>query len=103
MFEMIFSLTGGCPESHYCPLGTTDPIACPAGTYNDLTHQKICKSCEPGYYCVANSTTYLSTPCPTGKKKSRRNEIICLTLDIHIRFFKYCELGIQELYNMVKC
>lgn len=78
MFDMIFSLTGGCPESHYCPLGTTDPIACPAGTYNDLTHQKICKSCEPGYYCVANSTTYLSTPCPTGKKKSRRNEIICL-------------------------
>lgn len=59
-------MLGGCPESHYCPLGTTDPIACPAGTYNDLTHQKICKMCEPGYYCLANSTTYLSTPCPKG-------------------------------------
>lgn len=67
---IVFSLTGGCPESHYCPLGTTDPMACPSGTYNDLTHQKICKTCEPGYYCVANSTTYLSTPCPTGKKKT---------------------------------
>lgn len=87
MFDMIFSLTGGCPESHYCPLGTTDPIACPAGTYNDLTHQKICKSCEPGYYCVANSTTYLSTPCPTGKKKIEE-VTYAFAFDIRIRFLE---------------
>lgn len=90
MFDMIFSLTGGCPESHYCPLGTTDPIACPAGTYNDLTHQKICKSCEPGYYCVANSTTYLSTPCPTGKKKVEEWN--------HMPYFRYPYQILQILW-----
>ncbi|RUS80923.1 hypothetical protein EGW08_011304, partial [Elysia chlorotica] len=43
-----------------------DPIGCPAGSYTDLTNQDVCQTCEAGYYCLSNSTTYLSTPCPTG-------------------------------------
>lgn len=64
---MLLMFTGGCPEGHYCPQNTTDPIGCAAGTYQDLTHQSSCKTCVQGYYCLANSTTYLSTPCLTGK------------------------------------
>jgi len=65
--NLLFYILGGCPEGHYCPQNTTDPIGCAAGTYQDLTHQSSCKTCEPGYYCLANSTTYMMTACPTGE------------------------------------
>ena len=47
-------------------MGTSDPIGCPAGTYNDIPRQAACMDCVPGYYCLANFTTYLDTPCPKG-------------------------------------
>ena len=55
-----------CPAGHYCPRGTDFPIGCPAGTYQDLTNQETCKSCPPGYYCVANTTDYSANVCPAG-------------------------------------
>ena len=61
------SFPGGCPESHYCETGTTDPVECPAGTYNDVIHRHVCPVCPAGYYCPANSTTYTDTACPTGQ------------------------------------
>ncbi|XP_077985305.1 uncharacterized protein LOC144439945 [Glandiceps talaboti] len=59
--------TGGpCPIGHYCPAGTSVPYECEAGTYNDIEQQYECFTCEAGYYCPANSTTYLPYKCPPG-------------------------------------
>ena len=57
---------GPCPISHYCPSGTDFPLACPAGTYNNITGQANCTECLTGYYCPENTTTYEDFPCPVG-------------------------------------
>ncbi|EDV25654.1 uncharacterized protein TRIADDRAFT_55968 [Trichoplax adhaerens] len=59
--------TGGpCPIGRYCFNGTSRPLGCAAGTYNNLTGQSDCTTCPAGYYCLENSTTYENTPCPEG-------------------------------------
>ena len=40
--------------------------ACPAGTYNNRTRRSTCDNCEAGYYCLANTVSYLEYPCPKG-------------------------------------
>ena len=57
---------GPCPVSHYCPAGTGYPLACPAGTYNNITGQAVCTPCEAGYFCNENTTTYEDFPCQVG-------------------------------------
>lgn len=52
------AMGGPCPVSHYCPQGTSNPIACPAGTYNNVTQQSQCAICPEGFYCPENTTTY---------------------------------------------
>ncbi|CAN0130491.1 unnamed protein product, partial [Laminaria digitata] len=61
-------LKGGdiCPVQYFCPNGTDTPIPCEAGTYNDLLGQEECFDCPPGFYCEANSSTYMDSPCPAG-------------------------------------
>ena len=57
-----------CPAGYYCPSGTTQPVACPAGTYNTATGKSSlsdCTPCEAGYYCPYESTT-TRTDCPQG-------------------------------------
>lgn len=39
---------------------------CPAGTYQDEEGQDSCKECPVGFYCYANSTTYIGNVCPKG-------------------------------------
>ncbi|XP_032305021.1 zonadhesin-like isoform X2 [Coturnix japonica] len=59
--------TGGpCPVSHFCPEGASFPLACHAGTYNNLTRQAACFPCAAGYYCPENTTSYSVNPCPAG-------------------------------------
>ncbi|OXB81274.1 UNVERIFIED_CONTAM: hypothetical protein H355_014318 [Colinus virginianus] len=59
--------TGGpCPVSHFCPEGASFPLACLAGTYNNLTRQAACFPCAAGYYCPENTTSYSMNPCPAG-------------------------------------
>ncbi|KAG9482440.1 hypothetical protein GDO78_011238 [Eleutherodactylus coqui] len=63
----VFSGEGGsCPRGHYCPAGSSHPYACPAGTYNNLTHQQDCLPCPAGYSCAGNSSDYSAFPCPAG-------------------------------------
>ncbi|CAM4612397.1 unnamed protein product [Lepidochelys kempii] len=57
---------GPCPVSHFCPEGTSYPLPCPAGTYNNLTRQAACSPCAAGYYCPENTTSYHTYPCPPG-------------------------------------
>ncbi|KAM9299008.1 uncharacterized protein PAF06_016002 [Gastrophryne carolinensis] len=57
---------GACPGGHYCPAGSSHPLACPSGTYNPLTHQQDCLACPAGYYCAENTTDYSLFQCPAG-------------------------------------
>ncbi|XP_075695379.1 uncharacterized protein LOC142661742 isoform X3 [Rhinoderma darwinii] len=63
----LFTGEGGCcPQGHYCPAGSPHPHACPAGTYNNRTHQQDCSPCPAGYFCAENTSDYSAYPCPAG-------------------------------------
>lgn len=53
---------GPCPEGHYCPEGSVEPLPCNPGTYVAVTHAIQCELCLPGWFCVSGSL-YL---CPEG-------------------------------------
>ncbi|KAL7981551.1 hypothetical protein Chor_005639 [Crotalus horridus] len=82
-----------CPAGHYCLSGALIPLTCPDGTWSgdegnpDLQSCKSCPGghfcnstglvspsglCDPGFYCIAGSTTPRPTdgisgaPCPVG-------------------------------------
>lgn len=57
----VSGVKGECETGHYCPEGTSSPVACPAGTYNNArgaTSSSDCLSCPPGEYCNASGKTY---------------------------------------------
>eukprot|EP00002_Diphylleia_rotans_P010730 TRINITY_DN2129_c0_g1_i2.p1 TRINITY_DN2129_c0_g1~~TRINITY_DN2129_c0_g1_i2.p1 ORF type:complete len:5186 (-),score=657.71 TRINITY_DN2129_c0_g1_i2:603-16160(-) len=71
---------GPCPQGHYCPRGTTAPLACPEGTFNNKTLSSSASDCIPctaGHYCDVrggNSTVGLCDPgfyCSEGSSSSR--------------------------------
>ncbi|CAK9096936.1 Putative uncharacterized protein MYH16 (Myosin heavy chain 16 pseudogene) (myosin heavy polypeptide 5) [Durusdinium trenchii] len=78
---------GPCPSGHYCPQNTTfaTQFPCPAGTYNPDPEKASSAACLPtpegsyssqgsatvypcpsGYFCPAQTGSYLSFPCPSG-------------------------------------
>ncbi|OAF64997.1 hypothetical protein A3Q56_07287, partial [Intoshia linei] len=59
--------TGGiCRVGYYCPIGSSDEILCPAGTYNDEISKITCKSCVIGFACPVGSSSYIGIPCDKG-------------------------------------
>lgn len=53
------------PAGGYCPIGSSYPQACKAGTYNNFSGASTpadCSDCPPGFYCSGTSN-----PAPTGK------------------------------------
>ena len=54
-----------CEEGYYCPAGVDAQILCPAGQYNEYTHQSSCTACPVGYYCPQTDTTR-KIICPPG-------------------------------------
>ena len=55
---------GICPPGTRCPTGSSVPIPCVAGTYNNMSGQASCTVCPNGFYCPANSTYPID--CPSG-------------------------------------
>ena len=55
-----------CPNGHYCPTGSSTPIPCKAGSYNNQTGQSECVTCPAGYYCLETTVSFLATLCPSG-------------------------------------
>jgi hypothetical protein len=56
-----------CPTGEYCPLATTNPTPCPAGTYLNATQGQSaadCVACPEGQYCLLRST--VPTDCDAG-------------------------------------
>ena len=57
---------GICPVGHYCPLNSTVPLACPAGSFANVTGLALCHPCPSGFYCLEGATHFMSTPCQPG-------------------------------------
>ena len=57
---------GKCPIGHMCPEGSATPSSCLAGTYQDQMCQESCKDCPGGYFCLTNSSTFVTFDCPSG-------------------------------------
>lgn len=58
-----------CPEGYYCPVGTTNPVPCPKGTYSNSTGlqgEVDCVLCPPGSYCQQTALTAPSGLCDAG-------------------------------------
>jgi hypothetical protein len=62
--------TGICPLAHYCPIGTAQPLLCPAGVYGDVTGLSTIgcsRTCPLGFFCPPGSIDPYSNPCAAGK------------------------------------
>ena len=56
------SCFGACPQGHYCPPGTAQPIECPANTYRGIVGARNESDCEP---CPLNTeSTGGAEVCP---------------------------------------
>lgn len=67
-----------CPAGSYCPEGTDEPIACPAGTFNpDLGGMALsdCLDCTGGFHC--NTTGKVSTVTPQVRASTVTPQVRC--------------------------
>eukprot|EP01029_Cantina_marsupialis_P004433 TRINITY_DN14448_c0_g2_i1.p1 TRINITY_DN14448_c0_g2~~TRINITY_DN14448_c0_g2_i1.p1 ORF type:complete len:1632 (+),score=579.25 TRINITY_DN14448_c0_g2_i1:1-4896(+) len=58
-----------CPKGHYCPVGSTNPTPCPAGTFNNaerVASSTLCNACTPGYHCPNSGTVLPTLKCSAG-------------------------------------
>ena len=61
-----------CPPGHMCPVGSSQPLGCPAGTSQPDAGKDTCIACPAGYYCKSST---IPDPvacgpyhyCPAGK------------------------------------
>ncbi|CDJ44363.1 hypothetical protein ETH_00036725, partial [Eimeria tenella] len=53
---------GLCPEHKYCPAGSSAPLDCPNGTFNNSQGMSSCPPCAAGYVCSNQSVQ----ECPQG-------------------------------------
>ncbi|XP_070399343.1 multiple epidermal growth factor-like domains protein 6 [Nothobranchius furzeri] len=60
--------TGGrCQAGFYCPLGSSEPIPCPPGTFCNTSGLALpVGPCSPGYYCIGGATRSRPTDGETG-------------------------------------
>ena len=55
-----------CPRGTYCPNGTSTPLQCEEGTYNDLQGETSCRLCPEGFLCPPGTDYFTFNECPTG-------------------------------------
>ncbi|KAF3692794.1 Sushi, von Willebrand factor type A, EGF and pentraxin domain-containing protein 1 [Channa argus] len=60
--------TGGrCQVGYYCPIGSSEPLPCPPGTFCNISGLALPMGpCSPGYYCVRGATEASPTDGETG-------------------------------------
>lgn len=68
-----FSFAGAdanvCPQGYFCPQGTSAPVACPKGSYSNLTGLTAsveCADCPEGQYCAEVGRTSPTGLCDAG-------------------------------------
>lgn len=58
-----------CTMGHYCPVGSSAPLRCASGSYQDELGQSNCKGCPAGYFCdniMDPVVLYNDSYCPMG-------------------------------------
>ena len=56
-----------CTPGHFCIEGSTQPVRCENGTFQNEQGKSFCKTCPDGYFCDAtNAAVVNATLCPTG-------------------------------------
>ena len=58
-----------CTVGTYCPSGSSRPVPCPAGTFNEYKQKHLlsdCKKCTDGYYCSGPGAGKVSGKCEAG-------------------------------------
>jgi len=68
--SLLFDDIGGiCPVGHYCPLGSSAPIPCEPGTFNNITgaaNLAACVACLPGSFCSGYGNGFPTGLCSAG-------------------------------------
>ena len=105
----------GCTQGHYCPVGASSPIACPAGTFTDLTNAAAvtdCSACTAGFaceegtggtvkeklncaaghYCPAGTSNPYANPCPAGTYSANTDNSVSSNCTACTAGY-YCEEG----------
>ena len=60
---------GVCPEGHFCPEQSMNPLACPRGTFNlneGADGSDKCLNCTAGFFCSSLGLTEPVNVCPAG-------------------------------------
>ncbi len=66
-----------CWAGYYCPNSKqTEPIACNAGYWQNLTGQTSCKACSKGNYCPSKAMT-TQYPCAPGQYQNATAQTSC--------------------------
>ena len=63
---MLEGCEAACPKGHYCTIGSTAPVPCPAGLFGDrtnLTTVACSGRCYEGYYCDIGSPSATQHEC----------------------------------------
>lgn len=63
---MVEGCEAACPDGHYCEIGSTRPVPCPAGRFGNtgnLTTAHCDGPCEAGYYCESGSSSSTQFEC----------------------------------------
>ena len=58
--------SGPCPIGHYCPTGSSFPVPCAAGTYQNEKGNYVCKSCDKYKFCGGIKLSAPSGSCALG-------------------------------------
>ena len=67
-----------CPEAHYCPVGSSAALPCPAGTFGNasgLQTEQECHACPAGHFCGPGVSE--PTPCSRGTVAPNENMVAC--------------------------
>ena len=67
-----------CPEAHYCPVGSSAALPCPAGTFGNasgLQAEQECHACPAGHFCGPGVSE--PTPCSRGTVAPNENMVAC--------------------------
>lgn len=87
-----------CPAKYYCPISSTTPTECPAGTYSDaigLQDVAECNTCKSGYYCPTTAMNHAALVlCPAGYFCAEG--ISDATTAVICDYGKYCPIGSLE-------
>ena len=60
------SRSGKCPYGHKCPTGSSYPVPCEVGQYQDELGQEFCKECDQYKYCSQIGLTAPEAFCARG-------------------------------------